>query len=314
MILEENEDHNNTAITKQYALELVVLGSQPCRITRHQFSPSSTKIWNGDVIEPYDRPMECHLEDAIEKGCYHPFTVSFGSKKQPLSTESAGGGGGVELEQEKTNSIDIEAETAATTAAAAFTEASRKIEAAAVQMDETKKKTIGKVVVVVAEEDPSRKENSQDTVDVQSVMLTTVETDVEMKAASESSDVGSVDFVKSADEKINEKKSSINDGGEKVEEMMTTTNAIICTSDSMSSKSDKKSVDNANAVTGMDCSSNHVKEEGDKEEGSVKATDVNLPPPETAMPSISTTENLKESPANTPNERESSSSSPSSEE
>jgi hypothetical protein len=41
---------------------------------------------------------------------------------------------------------------------------------------------------------------------------------------------------------------------------------------------------------------------------------VNLPPPETAMPSISTTENLKESPANTPNERESSSSSPSSEE
>eukprot|EP00985_Skeletonema_marinoi_P023029 scaffold15023_cov88-Skeletonema_marinoi.AAC.1 len=107
MVLDEDDgstDNSAAENVKQYALELVVLGSQPCRITRQQttaevdgenpsktvlfaksisqiiadngsdFSPSSMKICHEDVIEPCDRPMECTLDDAKEKGCYHPYT------------------------------------------------------------------------------------------------------------------------------------------------------------------------------------------------------------------------------------------------
>ena len=271
---------------KQYSLELVVLGSQPCRITRQQttaevdgenssqnvlfaksisqiiadngsdFSPSSMKICHEDVIEPCDRPMECTLDDAKEKGCYHPYTVRFSTNIAPTTVQ----------EEEK---IDT---------AALFSEASRKIEAAAVQLDETKK---------TGEEqgECNLKEDSQDTVDVKATMA--IEKDVEMKA-SEKDDSG--DLVKSADEKNDV--TSINAVDGKDEKAVTLT-TIICGSMGTSDSTIKldKSVENAEAGTKMVCSSDQHVKEGGEEEGS----SVNLPP-----------DSLKESPAIQNREQESS--------
>ena len=49
------------------------------------FSPSTIKIHDGDVIEPCDRPMECTLDEAREKGCYHPFSVRFSKNNAPTN-------------------------------------------------------------------------------------------------------------------------------------------------------------------------------------------------------------------------------------
>ena len=88
---------------KQYSLELAVLGSQSCRVTRKQqhsssssdtintiylqslgeiissknkeLSPSIITLQDGDLIEPYERPLDCTVEEAQQNGAYYPFKV-----------------------------------------------------------------------------------------------------------------------------------------------------------------------------------------------------------------------------------------------
>jgi hypothetical protein len=84
---------------KAFTTELVVLGSQPCRVTRggnafivksiaqivadgNDTSSSHMIIRDGDVIEPCYR--NCSVEEATSKGTYHPFRVS-------VSAASVGG-------------------------------------------------------------------------------------------------------------------------------------------------------------------------------------------------------------------------------
>ena len=135
---------------KYYALELVVLGSQTCRVTRREegssssilfvksisqiladdkevLSPSTITIHDGDIIEPYERPLDCTIEEAKSNGVYHPFKVNIcSSDMKEFEDEEIDGG--------------------------AFTEASRKIDMAAKQQD--------------SEEG----ENSQETVDMQTAI------------------------------------------------------------------------------------------------------------------------------------------------
>ena len=95
---------------QQYALELGVLGSQPCRVNRRLAVNNSSKtiindndggviyvkslsqivtsssnntndlswvaIEHGDIIEPYERPIDVSVDQARGQGAYHPFQVS----------------------------------------------------------------------------------------------------------------------------------------------------------------------------------------------------------------------------------------------
>ncbi|KAL7496125.1 hypothetical protein ACHAWT_005551 [Skeletonema menzelii] len=297
MILEQEDasDVNHTSCVtseitvenlKRYALELVVLGSQPCRISRQSsatevggekvsktifaksisqiiaengkdFSPSSMKIYDGDVIEPCDRPIECTLDDAREKGCYHPFTVRFSTNTEPT--------------KEKIDATTL------------FSEASRKIEAAAIQL---------------VDEEDGPKEDSQDTVDVKSTMAT--ENDVEMKASENDGDL-----VKSVGEQMEKTSPNALDGKDEKVVTMTT---IVCGSMGTSDSAVKldKSMDNAGAEAEaeMGCSTDQNVKEGGENDGSVKATSLNLPPDTAA-----TAESLKESPASPQKDSETSSSS-----
>lgn len=286
MILEQDDtsDGRHTSCVtsenmKQYALELVVLGSQPCRVTRQSlatdvgeeneskniifaksisqiiaedgkdFTPSTVKIHDGDVIEPCDRPMECTLDEAREKGCYHPFSVRFSMNNAPVE------------ENDDTATL--------------FSEASRKIEAAAVQLDETKK-----TGEVQDEANRPQEENSQDTVDVKSTMATMK--DVEMKAPENDGDL----VKKSVDEKMEETPLNVVDGKD---ENVVTMTSIIC--GSMNTLDSTVKLDKSkDAEAEMDCSSDQNVKEGSEKDGTADL-------PAGTVPTTSATESLNESPA-----------------
>ena len=116
VVVVNTNKRNNAA---SHRLELVVLGSHPCRITRvpplstallslsssssssslqeenslyiksisqilndntnsgrDDMSPSSINIHHGDVIEPYARPMDVNVINAMTNGVYYPFTIN----------------------------------------------------------------------------------------------------------------------------------------------------------------------------------------------------------------------------------------------
>ena len=43
---------------------------------KHDCSPSTLRLRDGDVIEPHDRSSDCTVEEAKANGVYHPFKVS----------------------------------------------------------------------------------------------------------------------------------------------------------------------------------------------------------------------------------------------
>ena len=120
---------NNKNDTSHQELELVVLGSQTCRVTRagssssifvksisqildndnEDLSPCTITIRHGDIIEPYERPLDCTIEEATRNEVYHPFKVSISTASDMK-----------EFEDEEIHG-------------AAFAEASRKINMAAKQ-------------------------------------------------------------------------------------------------------------------------------------------------------------------------------------
>ena len=200
------------------------------------FSPSSIKIRDGDIIEPCDRPMDCNLDDATKQGCYHPFTVRFSTSNVPA-----------EMEEKEKNT------------AALFSEASKKIEAAGVLLEERKK--AGKEGV----EEEEVKEGSQDTVDVNSIMAKDVKMD-------EEEDGGSKDdvVVKSLDEKNEDKSSEVNTADGKVEEIKSSEDTLMV--DVSASESTTQT------------------EQSHATDGSTNVADTNLP---AKTESTSTTEALK---------------------
>ena len=311
MVLDDDAKASATATatatdstSDNYLLELVVLGSQPCRITRqpstseeadgekisntifaksisqiiaengNNFSSSSMKICHGDVIEPCERPTEYTLDEAMEKGCYHPFTVHFTTN--------------IVIAEEITDTVTL------------FSEANRKIEAAAAQLDETKK---------TVEEHDGTKESSQNTVAVKVTMKS--EKKVEMEVPKNLGDDGK-------DEKAATLTSPKNLGDDGNDEKAVTLTSIICGSMGTPDSTVKldKPMDNDSSETEaiMDCSSVHNANKEGEEGGSVKAGNLNLPtdpsegenestkasslnPPTDTAPTTSATEPLKESPA-----------------
>lgn len=93
-------------INNEHSLELGVLGSQLCRVTRGESvifmkslasilessngesHPSTITILDGDIIEPYNRPITCTIEDAMTHLSYHPFKVSINNGKSSTKENS----------------------------------------------------------------------------------------------------------------------------------------------------------------------------------------------------------------------------------
>ncbi|KAL7548481.1 hypothetical protein ACHAWF_011759 [Thalassiosira exigua] len=94
------------------SLELAVLGSQKCRVTRSgvdndtvflksissiissanaDMAPSILALRDGDTIEPYNRPVDCTVEEAKASGAYYPFRASITSTPAEATDEPIDG-------------------------------------------------------------------------------------------------------------------------------------------------------------------------------------------------------------------------------
>ena len=90
-----NQGRRGSVTSDVFTLELVVLGSNPCRVTRtsssesifvksmsqiledsNDTSPLSIILNDGDTVEPYERPEDCTIDQAEKNGAYYPFRVS----------------------------------------------------------------------------------------------------------------------------------------------------------------------------------------------------------------------------------------------
>ena len=173
-----------------YGLELVVIGSRPCRVSpcssslssssssddsfflrsisqilghgdddRDDTSPSVVYIRDGDVVEPYERPTDCAVSEAVANGVHYPFTIRIATSRANIAQSPTGGVG---LEEDG-DAID----------GPSFAEASRMIDMA----------------VAIP---PPRQEwkDSQETVDAPASIEPERETATEMLAADNATDDG----------------------------------------------------------------------------------------------------------------------------
>jgi len=173
-----------------YGLELVVIGSRPCRVSpcssslssssssddsfflrsisqilgdgdddRDDTSPSVVYIRDGDVVEPYERPTDCAVSEAVANGVHFPFTIRIATSRANIAPSPTGGVG---LE-EGVDAID----------GPSFAEASRVIDMA-----------------VAIPPPRQEREDSQETVDAPASIEPERETDTEMPAADNVTDDG----------------------------------------------------------------------------------------------------------------------------
>ena len=107
-----------------YGLKLVVIGSRPCRVSpcpslllyssssdnsfflrsisqilsdndddRGDTSPSVVYIRDGDVVEPYERPTDYAVLEAVANGVHYPFTIRIATSRANIAPSPTGGVG-----------------------------------------------------------------------------------------------------------------------------------------------------------------------------------------------------------------------------